>query len=309
MKAHRIKKSKAKFLKRSLAYILTFVILLIALIALTMTNTNVPITGKRAAIIDALIGLPNPTFVENATNTLNSAGFEVDCYTNDDVTVDLYRNLPYLNYELIILRVHSGPLCYVLPNGTIVVGEGISFFTGERYDENKYLIEQSLQQISFSIPLTGESNEQYFAIPPLFIDQCMKGRFQDTIIILDSCYGFHDLKMAQALIDRGASVYIGWEKEVTVQHTDNAILALLKSLCIENLTIRDAVEKTMNDIGPDPVYGSILEYYPMDKGDYELTGSTTHGQSSGLVSEMMRMLKRWNFVEFKIGKLQTYLSP
>jgi len=269
-KSKRAKKSKAKILKRNWTYIFTFIVVLIALIALIVTNTNVPLAGKRAAIVDALIGLPNPTFIDNATSTLNSAGFEVDCYNNNHVTVDLYRNLPSLGYKLIILRVHSGPLCYILPNGTIVVGEGISFFTGETYDEYMYPFEQARQQLSFSIPMTGGSDEKYFAIPPRFIDECMRGKFQDTVIILDSCYGFHDLVMAQALIRKGASVYIGWEEEVTVEHTDNAILTLLKALCIENLTVGDAVKKTMNEIGPDPAFGSNLEYYPQDKGDYKL---------------------------------------
>jgi hypothetical protein len=64
---------------------------------------------RRAAIIDQLsLTQPNPDFAASATSILEQAGYAVDYFPGEQVTVDLYRNLPTHDYDLIILRVHSG---------------------------------------------------------------------------------------------------------------------------------------------------------------------------------------------------------
>jgi hypothetical protein len=65
-------------------------------------------TGPRAAIVDQLgLTQPNPTFVETATDLLEQAGYSVDYYPGEKVTVEFYRTFPAQPNELIILRVHS----------------------------------------------------------------------------------------------------------------------------------------------------------------------------------------------------------
>jgi hypothetical protein len=64
--------------------------------------------AARAAIVDHLsLTEPNPAFADRATGVLEEAGYAVDYYPGEQVTVDFYRELPSRGYEMLILRVHS----------------------------------------------------------------------------------------------------------------------------------------------------------------------------------------------------------
>ncbi len=62
----------------------------------------------RAAIVDQLdLTFPNQLFREEATRTLEAAGYEVEYIPGEQVTVDYYRELPTHGYDLIVLRIHA----------------------------------------------------------------------------------------------------------------------------------------------------------------------------------------------------------
>jgi len=102
----------------------------------------------------------------------------------------------------------------------------------------------------------------------------MKGRFQNTIIIMMGCNGLETTTMAQAFVDKGAKVYISWDKMVSASHTDLATTHLLQHLLIQKQTIKQAVEKTMKEVGPDMVYESKMLYYPLEAGDRTIQNIT-----------------------------------
>ncbi len=224
--------------------------------------------GLKAAIIDGLgQEYPNEEFINEATNHLNNANYTVDLYNGSMVTKDLYEKLPKLGYEIIILRVHSAPLMEKADNGSWVPRSdgAIGLFTTELYREDKYQFEQLFGTIVRAKILTGET--EYFAIPPEFIERETDGSFDETTIIIMSCYGFLGPKTPQTFIDKGASIYVGWEKEVTPLYMDRAALYFIQRL-LEGKTMEEAVDETMEEIGPDPQFQSKLRYYPLDKGDY-----------------------------------------
>jgi hypothetical protein len=222
----------------------------------------------KAAIIDHLsISAPNQTFVDMSTAILNASGFSVDYYKGENVTVDFFRSLPSRGYGLIVLRVHSA--IFDLETGT---KQTLVLFTSERFSETAHkdlYDDQQLAQVGFY----GGDPDTYFGIAPKFVRNSMKGRFQNTIIIMMGCDGMGDpeMEMAEAFINKGAKVYIGWSESVEVNHTDVATIHLLKFLVAENRTIREAVEKTNNDVGPDHLHhDSVLDYYPKDRGDLNI---------------------------------------
>ena len=89
----------------------------------------------------------------------------------------------------------------------------------------------------------------------------MEGRFDGTVIIMMGCSGIALPDMAEAFIDKGASVYLAWDRSVGLNYVDEATPYLIRQLCSEKLTIREAVDSTMAAIGPDPEYGAELECY------------------------------------------------
>jgi len=222
----------------------------------------------RAAILDQLsLYLPNRTFVQSSMSMLTDAGFEVDYYGGNEVTVGLYRRLPFLGYKLIIMRVHSG----LMLKGEEIT-KNVAFFTSEPYSTTKYVLEQLRDEVAAAIvsftPVVMENEPVYFAITPKFVKSSMEGRFENTIIIMMGCNGLSYTPMAEALIGRGALVYIGWNDVVTIDYVDNATLHLLNSLIADGKTIWDAVMDTREEVGPDPYYPAELVFFPVEAGKY-----------------------------------------
>lgn len=221
---------------------------------------------NQAVIVDGLINFPNQTFIEEASGILTDAGFDVEVVKPSDVTVEFYRTLPSKGYDLIILRVHCGPLRRESAGGAYIP-EGTVFFTTELYTPDKYQGLQSKGLLAVA-KIRGDNENRYFAVPPLFFE-ALDGNFENTTIILDSCYGFWSdapFIMSGTLRQKGVRMFIGWYGEVQAHHTDSAILALLKRLYIEGLTVSKSIDIVMNEIGPDPFYKSELLYYPLDSG-------------------------------------------
>jgi len=225
-----------------------------------------------AAIVDQLSSLrENDAFVTNVTRELEDYGFEVDVYRGGNITVDFYRRLPTYGYELIIFRAHSGLL---ERDGEVDLRTVL--FTNEKYSESGHALEQVYDQLVMGG--AGEGFPMMFGITQEFVRAQslvgqatdMEGRFDDTVIIMMGCSGIALPDLAEAFIDKGASVYLAWDRSVELYYVDDATPYLMNQLCSEKLTIREAVDATMDVIGPDPNYGAELQYYPASKGDKTL---------------------------------------
>jgi len=213
-----------------------------------------------AAIVDQLsLTFPNPSFAETATNTLEQAGYEVEYYPGEEVTVDFYRSLPTHGYDLIVLRVHSG-LTREISGEEATPREYVSLFTGEPFTEGEYRREIGGGRVG--VATYYEGGPQVFGISPKFIESSMKGRFDATTVILMGCDGLRSHETAEAFLQKGAKAFVSWSGPVSATHTDAATERLLEKLLIEGLPVGDAVTQTAAEVGPDPSYGSRLLVQP-----------------------------------------------
>lgn len=219
--------------------------------------TGGPSGPRTAAIVDQLsLTVPNPTFVEAATATLKQAGYEVDYFPGEEVTVEFYRNLPTQRYGLIILRVHSALLIELdITTGSETPTDYVGLFTSEPYSDTRY----STEPVGRLGPLSYyQGGAQYFGIGPNFIRWSMTGKFDKTLVIMMGCDGLRSERTGQAFLDRGASAFVSWSESVSAAHTDAATEHLLELLLVDGLTIREAVSQTAAEVGPDPAYGAEL---------------------------------------------------
>lgn len=211
---------------------------------------------KTAAIVDQLsLTQPNAAFAETATKILEDAGYSVDYFPGEAVTVGFYKDLPTRGYGLLILRVHSGlardrgePTGYV------------SLFTGEPFSETKYVEEKEAGLVGRATYFDG--GPQVFGIVPDFIDSAMEGRFDGSTVLMLGCDGLITDTTADALVRKGARTVVGWDGPVTQEHTDAAGENLLRHLLADGLSLDDAVARTMAEVGADPEYESKLLVYP-----------------------------------------------
>ena len=262
------KDTKGKFPERRLPWFVWLAIGLgiVAVVAFARTSPTCGPTGSsypgelKAAIIDQLYVLqPNQDFIQQTTQELEDYGFEVDLYQGDEITVDLYRQLPGLGYKVIIFRAHAGLLGM---EGEII--ERTCLFTNEPYSERKHVAEQLSDQLAMA--RIDEHHPWVFAIGDEFVTQSMEGQFDNTVVIMMGCSCLYVDDLAQAFIEKGASTYLGWDVAVDLSYVDDAEISLVQNLCGENRTVKKAVAKTMTEKGPDPRHGAELKYYPPDSG-------------------------------------------
>jgi hypothetical protein len=221
-------------------------------------TTAGPAGPPRAAIVDQLsLTQPNTAFVETVTDLLEQAGYAVDYYPGEEVTVEFYRHLPTLGHKLIIFRVHSA-------QGRGEDGQladWVTLFTADSYDATWYVSEQAehrLSRVSYQ-----KEGSKYFGIMPGFIKSSMEADFPGTTIILMGCDGLRSDKIAEAFVEKGAKAVVAWDGLVSSAHTDAATERLLHYLVTEGLTLQEAIAQTMAEVGPDPTYDSTtLLLYP-----------------------------------------------
>jgi len=266
------KEKRKKGINKKLTYaaIAVVSISILGYLIYSLSRPSSPTFQYKAAIVDQLSHpdwqTANQTFVNASTTILERAGFSVDYYDWEKVTVNFYRNLPSLGYGLIVLRVHSAA-------GEISGVPSLALFTSESYSPLGYYLEQiSKPARVVKVSLYYMKEPYFFGIAPDFIRYSMNGRFVNTTIIMMGCDGLNTntTEMAKAFVEKGAKVYIGWDRHVTVPHTDQATTRLLYHLFAENQTVEMALNKTMNEVGPDQAYNSQLDYYPYEAGDYAI---------------------------------------
>ena len=216
-----------------------------------------PAGPKTAVIVDQLtLTQPNPDFVSSARSLLGEAGYLVDYFNGEQVTVDLYRSLPQRNYDLIILRVHAGITTEVdASSGERVETEYVSLFTGEPYSPGKYPDEE-INRLGRARYYEGA--DPLFGIGPDFITDSMEGMFDNTLIVMMGCDGLRSQRTAQAFLDKGAQAFVSWTRPVSASHTDDTTERLLERLLIEGLPTSEAVSRTAAEVGPDPTYEGEL---------------------------------------------------
>jgi|CXWL01.1.fsa_nt_gi hypothetical protein len=251
--------------------------------------SNVPEKNHvpQAVIIDQLYSdVPSDYFHTIASNNLKKLGYTVDIYTTENATVDLFRNLPTMNYDFIVFRGHA--------LHASEEDDAVMIFTGEKYTEEKYVQEQLFGQIKKGTPLlertfsideknnTGwvyvngsknikmitshvqvsdQSREEFFLFSPKSVNDLMKGKFHDSIILLGGCSTLKNDSMAKALVKRGASKVVGWTDLVSSSDNDRALLQILQKMADEKLSVTNATNKVKETPINNPKYDAKLEIF------------------------------------------------
>lgn len=297
--------------KKSRKKLVIGVVAVVLVLTLVFYYSSQQSLSPNAALVDHLSFFPeqrNQTFVEDAANLFRKGGLTSTYYDGDKTKVDFYRDLPSYGTDLMILRVHSA----IMKTETGAIDK-LGLFTSERYYNasdayTKYPedVENERLVIAFFNETERELGISYYGIVPEFIEESVRGDFEDAIIVMMGCEGlgytnsitgarFNYTDMAKAFVNKGAKAYIGWNGLVTVSHTDQTTVRLLRNLILEKQTIGEAVEAVMKEIGPDPYFNSSLVYYPIEAGN---------SQVSGVVNSLTLSIIETNTVCFESQLLQ-----
>ena len=216
----------------------------------------IPFVGG-VTIVDSFYST-TPSFTDEAVGYVRSQGLKVSVYKDKNITVRFYEKLPSYSNSILLLRLHSGT--------RNVTGTPTYLFTTQLYNQFDYFWQQLDQSIMAGKTSPNDPNEKpVFTVGPQFITM-LEGQFNDTIVILSSCYGLTTADLATEFINKGVKAFISWDDKVSLFHTDRASTLLLKLLVENKMTVSEAVATVMNNIGADPDYKSALRYFPAQAG-------------------------------------------
>lgn len=218
-----------------------------------------------AVIIDQLNdSIPNKYFQDKATQYLELAGYKVDIYNTEDITVDFYKNLPSMNYEYIVIRTHGLE--------DIENNNGTYLFTGEKYDINKYISEQLSGQLGKGAPIYEEERNlieddivtleesMYFLVGSKWVDEQMVGDFPDSVILIGGCESLRNKDLATSLIWRGASEVVGWDRTIGSIENDRVMLEFLEKTLVDKKVIEEVVIELNTKFSQDLQFSSELRH-------------------------------------------------
>jgi len=236
--------------------ILAVAIIFISIAAYLSQKPGEVAPPKRAVILDGLsMDYPNQTFIRSAEKILKQAGFTVDVYGLENITLSLLRKLPSEDYGLVIFRIHGGRMRP--PIGIFI--DGVLFI--ERCSPGSHM--EEIESGYLLLGRTFLSNETYCVVPPHYITDKLHGRFKGAIIIAMSCFtGDYEL-MAKAFFKRGAGAYIGFRGKISPAYADAFTINLLRKIYAENIPLQEAFNHARSELGPDPDYkGTPVLYLP-----------------------------------------------
>ena len=203
----------------------------------------------RAVVVDALSADgSNGSFAEGVRGVLEGEGFRVDVFSGSVVTVDFLKGLPG-GYGVVLSRMHSA----VAANGEVYL------FTGENYSGEKYVDERGFGLVRQCFP--DEDNESVFGVNWGFVERLMAGRFNGSVVVAMGCDSGVDEALAGEFLGQGARAFVGWSGPVLLLHSDEAVLALVKSVWVDKLSVEAAVDKVNALVGSDPTSGAVLKCF------------------------------------------------
>jgi len=217
---------------------------------------------ESALLYDSLsVEYPNDSLVEAIVSALEEAGVEVTVVKGYNASLDWL--VAASRFDLVIIRAHgayNGDPGSGRPLGTYIytgLPEALAYTV---YGD--YLVE-GLERGYFAfgvIPRPGvplEELTRYLTVSPLFIREQLPP-MQGAIVVFSGCYGLADERLAQAFISLGARAFIGWDGNVTLQHSDAALAALVEELAASGWDPHAAAEAVASSLGPDPYTGAVL---------------------------------------------------
>jgi len=262
---------QAIFLKthlREVIVLVTAVVLVSVFSTLALVESQTTLDDKipKAAIIDQLHDeIPNPDFHQNATQYLETAGYDIDLFTTKDITVDFYKELPSMGYQFIVIRSHA--------TAHMSQTDSEALFTGEKYSIKKHSADQLSLHVGAAVPYYTEvvseigrenlRDQTYFVIGSKFVNERMVGKFPGSVIILAGCETTNSGVLSKSLLDRGASTVVGWDENVQSTLNDKAVLALMEKMLVSKEVVSEAVSSVTFELELQ-LEPAGLKYYTTD---------------------------------------------
>ncbi len=218
---------------------LTFVLFILLVLAVILTERP---AGINVLVIDPIS--KNPDMIPSVVKVLDGTGYSVTHVIGSDVTVDRMKRLE--GVDVLIMRVHSS-----------VKDDAVWVFTGEMYDNNRYLVEQMTDEIHRARTSTEGNN--LFAVGSSFFERYLP-EIDGVQVLVMGCDSAQSRELADVFLGKGASLYVSWDGPVSLEYTDLVFTRILGHFT-DRKTMDEAVEMVCHELGGDPHFKSVLRCF------------------------------------------------
>ena len=175
-----------------------------------------------------------PDYTEQLKELCEKYETPLKVINNEEVNVKLFKNLRG-EYSLVLVRLHSA----TARNQTWL-------FTGEKYSEEKYTLDQIYHNVIRARPAYNE--DYYFCITSSFMEISLK----TDLVFLMGCYGISTEDLSRTFIQAGANSVVGWNGAVDLNFSDKVSLELCE-LVLGGANQEEIYQFCMFH-DPDPIY-------------------------------------------------------
>ncbi len=201
--------------------------------------------GNGKALILAPFQSDFNTDLDQISILLESAGYDVDSYTDNNATLSKFRGSFLNDFDIIFIRTH-GAANYKTRGGDI----STVLLTGEKYTEK--LIESLTEDEQKAIAIGGHDGEGYVAISTQWLNLTTDANFTNSWVYAGGCetamIDEGSSSLSEAFLNLKAIGYNGFDASITTS-ISNPIAEKMVASFTSGLSFTDASEKVLNDWG------------------------------------------------------------
>lgn len=187
-------------------------------------------------------------YMRSIIYNLERAGYTVDYYKDENVTISLLKRLDDEGYSVIYINSHG----FIDPHGFY------GLFVNEKIDSEKVnLYNDDLEEDRIGYLEDGSLAGYLYVTPKFFSLYGNNSLFTDALIFIDACYSGNKTSLAEVFLNLGAQCFIGWNGPVNVIHGIMMDGKFFHEACKYNKTIEQALRGTR----ADPDSGATLTYF------------------------------------------------
>jgi hypothetical protein len=187
-------------------------------------------------------------YMRSIIYNLERAGYIVDNYRNENVTINLLKRLDDEGYSVIYINSH----------GFIDSQGSFALFINEKIDSEKInLYKNDIEENNVGYLENGSLAGYLYVTPQFFLLYGNDGLFPDALIFIDACYSGNNTSLAEVFLNLGAQCFIGWNGPVNVIHGIMMDGKFFHEACKYNKT----VEQALRGIRADSDSGATLTYF------------------------------------------------
>ncbi len=187
-------------------------------------------------------------YMRSIIYNLERAGYTVDYYKDENVTINLLKRLDDEGYGVIYINSHG----FIDPQGSFAL------FINEKIDSEKAnLYRNDLEEKSIGYLEAGSLAGYLYVTPRFFLLYGNNSLFSDALIFIDACHSGNNTSLAEVFLNLGAQCFIGWNGPVNVIHGIMMDGKFFHEACKYNKTVEQALRGTR----ADPDSGATLTYF------------------------------------------------